>query len=74
MGDPYVSGEDGMGTGSSEDPNGNGEDTGRVEPTYNGTVEKGFVKMDQDVLFGLYKRVKDRRLPDGGLADGGLAI
>ena len=74
MGDPYVSGEDGMGTGSSEDPNGNGKDKGRVEPKYKGTVENGFVMIDQELLFRIYKRAKDRRLPDGGVVDGGLMV
>ena len=74
MGDPFISGEGGMGTGSSEDPNGNGKDKGTVEPKDKGTVEEGFVVMDKDKLWRLYKKAKDRRLPDGGVVDGGLIV
>ncbi len=74
MGDPFISGEDGMGTGSSEDPNGKGKDKGTAEPKNTGTVEEGFVVIGTDTLWRLYKKVKDRRLPDGGVVDGGLIV
>ena len=74
MGDPFISGEEGMGTGSSEDPNGNGKDKGTAEPKDKGTVAEGFAVIHKDTLFRLYKTAKDRRLPDGGVVDGGLMV
>ena len=76
MGDPFISGEGGMGTGSSEDPKGKGKDKGTAEPKDKGpgTVEEGFVVMDIDSLLRLYTKAKDRRLPDGGVVDGGLMV
>ena len=30
--------------------------------------------MDKDKLWGIYRKTKDRRLPDGGVVDGGLMV
>ena len=78
MGD-YYSGE-GTGTGSSEHPKGKGKDKGTAEPKGKGkgkdkgSVEEGFVVMDKDKLWRLYKKATDRRLPDEGVVDGGLMV
>ncbi len=86
MGD-YYSGEGGEGTGTGSgssdkdngtaEPKGKGKDKGTAEPKGKGKTGYGgggFVAMDKEKIWGLYKQAKDRRLPDGGLVDGGLMV